>query len=54
MVHYEEKEFEPNQENVAVYSRLYPIFLKINPLLYNIFNEIQAASGYPEKLSRQK
>ncbi|MBI9097542.1 MAG: FGGY-family carbohydrate kinase [Spirochaetaceae bacterium] len=54
MVHYEEKEFEPNQENVAVYSRLYPIFLKINPLLNNIFNEIQAASGYPEKLSNQK
>jgi len=51
MVHYEEKEFNPNKENVEIYSRLYPIFRKINPLLNNIFNEIQAATGYPEKLS---
>jgi len=51
MVHYEEREFVPNRDNVEVYSRLYPIFVKINPLLKNIFNEIQAASGYPEKLS---
>lgn len=51
MVHYEDKEFVPNKDNVEVYSRLYGIFLKINPLLHNVFNEIQAATGYPEKLS---
>ncbi len=51
MVHYEEQEFIPNEENVAIYSRLYKIFKKINPMLTNVFNEIQAATDYPEKLS---
>jgi sugar (pentulose or hexulose) kinase len=51
MVHYEEREFTPDKDNVEIYSRLYPIFLKINPLLNPIFKEIQAATGYPEKLS---
>ena len=51
MVHYEEKEFIPNRENVEIYNRLFPIFTKINPLLNTVFNEIQTATGYPEKLS---
>jgi len=51
MVHYEEKEFVPNQDNEEIYSALYSTFLKINPLLGKVFNEIQEATGYPEKLS---
>lgn len=51
MVHYEEREFHPDGTNNGLYEKLYPIFLKINPLLENIFNEIQAATGYPEKYS---
>lgn len=51
MVHYEEKEFYPDPDNNAIYEKLYPIFLKINPLLENIFTDIQEATGYPEKFS---
>jgi sugar (pentulose or hexulose) kinase len=50
MVHYEEKEFIPDKKNEAVYSGLYEIYLKINPLLGKVFEEIQSVTGYPEKL----
>lgn len=51
MVHYETREFVPNEENREIYLSLYSTYLRINPLLSGVFDEIQAATGYPEKLS---